>query len=352
MRKRLIALMMALLLIAPGALAEIKTVTFPDGDIGLGLKFFESMDAVKQAVPSFKAGRSNVLEKTCDGMCELLGREAMLAFGAYRENKSEMIVLVMFAPEPAEAPALFEQLSEEVGRIWGEAEEAVYARTEDKAESLTLEDVAGGADAMIERRWERLRYTASVMIEPGEEDGHPRVSAMFSDELGYAGQAAERTRTYAEGTAFFRDTKWGMSMDDVRAAEPDVAFRQNGAYLMGQNSIKMFGDYDVVLTYMFGDGLSSSDAHLSPLGTREQNLAVFQDIRSHLVKAFGEPNADDVFYDEDRYKSQQEAEAANEVSYMTNFLPGDTQIELILYCSPDGYDFCVQYLDNTQMPPH
>lgn|GEM_PF-2743035 len=153
-----------------------------------------------------------------------------------------------------------------------------------------------------------------------------------------------------EGTMFFRDTRWGMTPDEVKQAEPSATFTQIGSYWFMNEPVMIFEQYEASVIYcFFDDGLAVAVAeitkrHEQPTGY----LADYEAIKALLTAEYGAANADDIYWISPEYENDPEkALAANAVQYMTNFWLGDTVIELILGpSSQNGQSVVtVQYAD-------
>jgi len=153
-----------------------------------------------------------------------------------------------------------------------------------------------------------------------------------------------------EGTVFFRDTRWGMTPDEVKQVEPSATFEQIGSYLLMNEPVVVFDQFDASVVYCFlGDGLYATVARITKRHEQPMDyLADFEAIKALLTAEYGAANADDVYWLNPKYENDPEkALAANAVQYMTNYRLGDTVIELILGSNNPNRqnEVSVQYAD-------
>lgn len=158
----------------------------------------------------------------------------------------------------------------------------------------------------------------------------------------------------APSTAYFRDTQWQMSMEQVLAAEQGIDFEQNGAYLLSVGPVKTYGGFDAKLAYMFiGDELVAGVADFTDLPETYAEIdQMFKVLYDELVATYGEASIghDDLMFDDSTFATSQEAIEAMEISHMVNFLVGETQIELIFHLRGTQRQLTVQYFDMSNFP--
>jgi hypothetical protein len=170
-----------------------------------------------------------------------------------------------------------------------------------------------------------------------------------------AQSSAPSSQKPGEDTVFFRDTRWGMTPDEVKQAEPDATFNQIGSYWMMDEPVVLFDQYAASVTYCFlNDGLAVAVALLTERHEQPNGyFSDYQDIKSMLTAEYGEAAADDIYWLSAEFENDPEkALAANAVQYMTSFVLGDTVIELIL--GPDTRNgqnvVTVQYANAASFP--
>jgi len=180
---------------------------------------------------------------------------------------------------------------------------------------------------------------------------------------------------YKPDTAFFRNTKWRMTEDEVRASEPDAPFSppvishfQNEYYIQSVDPVGMYGVADADVYYIFrAQSLYAVTVNmLLPFEDLEDTYKTYEAIRAQFGKQFGAPDTSitlpplaEALRRYERVKNapsrREQFETGNyvreeDIQSCEKFTAGDTRIVLKMKFGYSGDDrwMSVEYYDQTR----
>lgn len=138
----------------------------------------------------------------------------------------------------------------------------------------------------------------------------------------------------------FRNVNWGMNKEEVKSAETADEFLEleDGTY---SYKVDVAG-LDSYLFYYFVENKLASSAYIFLVEHSNENLYIddFYDLKTLLIKKYGEPASNIIHWDNDLYKDSEQdygfAVSIGHLEYFTKWETDKTTIGLNLY--GDNYD--------------
>lgn len=132
----------------------------------------------------------------------------------------------------------------------------------------------------------------------------------------------------------FRNTRWGMSLEEVKVSEP-LEPAQTAGDMIGYKTKVL--QKDVLLAYIFADKKLVRAKYV--LAERHSNKTDFiqdyKDFKKILTEKYGKPKREDVVWKDDFYKSDPShwgmAVATGRLSYFSTWETSDSEIICALY---------------------
>ncbi len=131
----------------------------------------------------------------------------------------------------------------------------------------------------------------------------------------------------------FRNTKWGMTIEDVKASEPLVIAKEDGNILGYKTSV--IGK-DVFLIYFFTDNKLTRARYALAVTHSNKNdfISDYNDFKKILIKKYGDPVEDESIWRNDLYKSDYQsfgmAISVGHLIYYSKWSTDDTEINNML----------------------
>lgn len=152
----------------------------------------------------------------------------------------------------------------------------------------------------------------------------------------------------------FRNTRWGMTMDEVikREGEPDY-HPEDEVYLgpenfLGYDGVK-FGGLSAYLGYSFAEGKLVGGMYDFWKKYEDENKYIenFEKIRKFLTERYGRPEFEKEIWNRDRYKDEPRkygaAVASGDLEYYVKWEKAKTEILMVLLSEDGEIDHTVSY---------
>lgn len=325
---------------------------WPDGDFFFGLKFYPVKDGILDAnVYPNKDSIESIGDNGLYGKVVLGGIEASLNYVQPKTSFSAVTYIISvddIADEDARIN-VFKVFFTEIKDKWG----TVYSETfkDEKGKEITINKpdmkdfheaiFTNNSKASYSRNWNIGDYSA-CMEEQGQGDGKLRLSILFRGASYEEKDAESGTKPIADGkSATFRNTRWGMTAEEVKATDPGLEFIDSDGTLIVEN-VKVAGLTAATLFSFDNNGVLYQGGYVF---THEHSNATdfvddYYTLQKQLVSKYGEPTLDEVKWKNDLLKDDPQnygvAVSTGQLEYNTIIESGGTKI--ILRLSGDNYD--------------
>jgi hypothetical protein len=152
---------------------------------------------------------------------------------------------------------------------------------------------------------------------------------------------------------YFRNTKWGMTQDEVIKAENITPVNRDDQAVVFESRV---ANKDVYIIYIFVDaGLCRAKYVLNERHSNKNDYILdYADLKAILVDKYGEPAKDDKFWKDDLYKNDLSkwgmAVAAGDLLYYSEWHPEGIVIAMMM--KGDNYNIvtAIEYSSNELKP--